>query len=406
MALVILFAIAGLVVTVAVVVFVTLRNTRRAADDELRFDATVHALTCRIEAGNVSVIGRDEEGSVVRRSLRHGWRAPATVERVDGVTLEIEVHRPTGFLAGWWWVEYEIEIPRTASVAVRTAAGRVNVDGMRAAVDVHTEAGKVHVHDVEGALRLHAGAGPVDGDGLRSRAVDVKTGAGHVRLVFDAEPDHVAVAAAAGAVEVRLPGGPYNVDVASSAGRTRVEVPTSPEAPHTVTARSAAGAVRVAPRAVDPSRVALVEEALDGPSGRALVDALLIELESRYGEEDADAPQAADLAPPDGTFVVARLDGRVVGCGGLRRTGDGEGEIKRMYVVPDARRLGVGARVLAALEAEARRRGLARLRLETGVRQPEAIALYERAGYTRIDPFPPYVDAPMSVCYAKELPDV
>jgi GNAT superfamily N-acetyltransferase len=77
-----------------------------------------------------------------------------------------------------------------------------------------------------------------------------------------------------------------------------------------------------------------------------------------------------------------------------------------MYVVADARRLGIGAQILAALESEARRRGYDRLRLETGVRQPEAIALYERAGYVRVENFPPYVDAPMSVCYAKVLRDV
>jgi N-acetylglutamate synthase-like GNAT family acetyltransferase len=78
-------------------------------------------------------------------------------------------------------------------------------------------------------------------------------------------------------------------------------------------------------------------------------------------------------------------------------------EIKRMYVVPDLRGQGIARRLLTALEAESTALGIARLVLETGARQPEALALYERAGFARIPAFGEYVDSPLSVCMAKQL---
>jgi GNAT superfamily N-acetyltransferase len=81
------------------------------------------------------------------------------------------------------------------------------------------------------------------------------------------------------------------------------------------------------------------------------------------------------------------------------------GEIKRMYVLPDARNRGVGRAIVAVLEAEARRLGVRRLVLETGERQPEAIALYSRAGFQQIPLFGEYIGSPLSVCMAKTLID-
>lgn len=117
------------------------------------------------------------------------------------------------------------------------------------------------------------------------------------------------------------------------------------------------------------------------------------ELRARYdgGAEPGTPPSAADLA----VVLVARdEDGAAVGCGALRSIGDGVGELKRMYVVPSARGRGVAGAVLAALEDEARRRGWTALRLETGPRQPEAIALYTGAGYRPIEPFGTYAGDP------------
>ena len=93
--------------------------------------------------------------------------------------------------------------------------------------------------------------------------------------------------------------------------------------------------------------------------------------------------------------LLARDDaGTAVGCGALRLLADGAAEVKRMYVVPAARGLGVARAVLAGLEDAARERGWTTLRLETGPRQPEAVDLYLSAGYRPIDAFGGYAGEP------------
>ena len=147
----------------------------------------------------------------------------------------------------------------------------------------------------------------------------------------------------------------------------------------------------------------LVARRIDDPDAAGLVVALLDDLAERYGGRDAFHPDPASLAPPDGEFVVARLDGVPVGCGGFRRFDDGVAEIKRMYVVPAARRRGVAAAVLADLEARAGALGYRSIRLETGTNQPEAMALYQRAGYRAMVPYGHCRESPMSRCFEKDL---
>ena len=137
--------------------------------------------------------------------------------------------------------------------------------------------------------------------------------------------------------------------------------------------------------------VRLAPAAWDDADVRRLTAAQQAELRARYegGQEPGTPPSAADVA----VVLVARdAGGEAVGCGALRPLGVGVAEIKRMYVVPAARGRGLSKLVLAGLEAAARDRGWTTLRLETGPRQPEAIALYEGAGYRRIAAFDPYTD--------------
>ena len=128
-----------------------------------------------------------------------------------------------------------------------------------------------------------------------------------------------------------------------------------------------------------------------------------VEIAERYGTPDSEpgpAPTAADIV----AFVIARdADGAAVGCGGLRRLDATSGELKRMYVVPATRGSGVADAVLAALESRARAFGWTHLCLETGDRQPDAVAFYTRHGYAPIELFGPYLNSTSSLCYGRAL---
>jgi putative acetyltransferase len=112
---------------------------------------------------------------------------------------------------------------------------------------------------------------------------------------------------------------------------------------------------------------------------------------------------AAALAAADAVFLGAFVEERLVGCGGYVDHAGEYGELKRLFVRPDVRGLGVARRLLAELEAHAAAAGLIVLRLETGVSQPEALRLYERSGYTRCGPFGAYAADPLSVFMEKQL---
>ncbi len=109
------------------------------------------------------------------------------------------------------------------------------------------------------------------------------------------------------------------------------------------------------------------------------------------------------LLRPEVLFAVARgAAGQACGCGALRMI-DGFGEVKRMYVDTECRGLGIGAALLAFLESRAMAQGCFLFRLETGIHQPEALALYRRAGFVRRGPFADYADDPLSVFMEKRV---
>jgi GNAT superfamily N-acetyltransferase len=146
--------------------------------------------------------------------------------------------------------------------------------------------------------------------------------------------------------------------------------------------------------------IALDDEVISG-----LLAAQQAEMASYYGGEGGSGapPRGEEFLPPVGVFLAARRGGEVVGCGGICRLGDGVAELRRMYVAPSARGLGIGRRLLAALESEAVALGYSSIRLETGFRQREAIGLYESAGFRRGDCWGPYLTDRKSVCYEKAL---
>jgi len=134
-----------------------------------------------------------------------------------------------------------------------------------------------------------------------------------------------------------------------------------------------------------------------------LIRNLSAELGERYGDDGSGAFSPDDVRVPGGAFVIAWLDDQPVGCGALRPLERGVAEVKRMFVEKDARRQGVAKKVLEKIETIACVLGYRTLRLETGILQPEAIGLYESAGFRRVRCYGRYVDNPLNVCYEKRL---
>lgn len=129
----------------------------------------------------------------------------------------------------------------------------------------------------------------------------------------------------------------------------------------------------------------------DSPDAKWCIGQYFAELGERFEggfEAGRSIPaDAGDLRPPRGTFLVARLDGRPVGCGTVKATEPGVGSIKRMWVSREMRGIGVGRRLLLALEKEAAGLGMGLLRLETNASLHEAQALYRRNGYREVPAF-------------------
>lgn len=138
------------------------------------------------------------------------------------------------------------------------------------------------------------------------------------------------------------------------------------------------------------------------PRALALIGQSEAELASLYRPEVRHAFSPDQLVAAGVFFVLAELDGAPVGCGGMAPL-DGYGELKRIFTTRTARGRRVGAAVIAALEAEARARGLPLMRLETGEISTEAIRLYERLGYARRGPFGAYRENGSSVFMEKAL---
>lgn len=161
---------------------------------------------------------------------------------------------------------------------------------------------------------------------------------------------------------------------------------------------SLVAAMATVERLMRASAVRIVAEAPESGDARWCFDRYFAELKGRFetGFDPAKSISAEDreLTPPAGVLVIARLDGRPIGCGALKVKGGGVGEVKRMWVSPDARGLGVGRRILEELEARAPGFGLATLRLETNKSLAEAQALYRSCGYIEVPPFndEPYAD--------------
>ncbi|HLS87977.1 MAG TPA: GNAT family N-acetyltransferase [Burkholderiales bacterium] len=151
------------------------------------------------------------------------------------------------------------------------------------------------------------------------------------------------------------------------------------------------------------TEVEIRECAPSEPACRRLLERLDAGLSALYPPEEYDPITLRELLEPHVTFVAARHGGEVVGCGALVRRGSEYAEVKRLYVDPAVRGLGIGKQIMRALEDRGAAEGYRILRAETGTRQPEALALYRRFGYRRIGPFGGYPDCPTTVFLEKRL---
>ncbi|MER7573262.1 GNAT family N-acetyltransferase [Streptomyces sp. NPDC126514] len=150
----------------------------------------------------------------------------------------------------------------------------------------------------------------------------------------------------------------------------------------------------------------------DHPDAVKLNDAVQAEYDVRYGDGgDATPMDPADFEPPNGAYLIAydAYDSPVASGGWRVRDANGEGnldgdaELKRMYVIDAMRGRGLARRILAALEEDARAAGRLRMVLETGTKQPEAVALYRSSGYEPCTKFGYYRFHELSLCFAKPL---
>jgi DNA-binding MarR family transcriptional regulator/GNAT superfamily N-acetyltransferase len=151
-------------------------------------------------------------------------------------------------------------------------------------------------------------------------------------------------------------------------------------------------------RLIRAASVKVAAEAADSADARVCLEAYFRELGARFetGFDAAadDSARVKDMTPPSGLFVIARLDGDPVGCGGFKRIDETTGEIKRVWTAPATRGMGIARRVLRMLEAAAREKELKTLRLDTNRALPEAHSLYRSEGYREIARFGdnPYAD--------------
>jgi DNA-binding MarR family transcriptional regulator/GNAT superfamily N-acetyltransferase len=176
------------------------------------------------------------------------------------------------------------------------------------------------------------------------------------------------------------------LDRRSDAFATSILAPLGPAQRQSLTA-----AMAEVERLMSASAIRIEIEAADSTDARWCLAQYFSELAARFeaGFDPALTISAntEELTPPVGVFIVARFGGRPVGCGALKRKDRRIGEIKRMWVSSDTRGLGVGRRILEALETHARQFGLRMLRLETNRTLEEAQALYRGGGYIEVAPF-------------------
>ncbi|WP_315783328.1 GNAT family N-acetyltransferase [Bradyrhizobium sp. SZCCHNPS1003] len=157
------------------------------------------------------------------------------------------------------------------------------------------------------------------------------------------------------------------------------------------------------PKTMNPTDITIaIEDARQADVADLIAEANAY-LRTLYPAESNHPVDAHALSVPGAAFFAARRDGTLLGSIALRLIGPGHAEIKRLFVRETARGCGLGRRLLMTLEDEAQGRGLGRVSLEVGIRQPQAIQLYRSSGYQDCGPFGIYRLDPLSLFMTKRL---
>ena len=160
---------------------------------------------------------------------------------------------------------------------------------------------------------------------------------------------------------------------------------------------------------MNPDAITVARAELTADISRALIESLNAELRELYSEPGANhfSLDPEEVRGGRGAFVIVYLDTEPVGCGALRLLDAETAELKRMYVSPEVRGMGLGRRLVTALEAEALTLGVRQLVLETGIRQDAALALYRATGFRSIPLYGEYCLSPdTSICLGKAIATV
>jgi putative acetyltransferase len=160
---------------------------------------------------------------------------------------------------------------------------------------------------------------------------------------------------------------------------------------------------RTVDRRAEAAQFALTPERPDSADAIELIAELEAELSARYPPESRHGYSVDKLVREGVAFFVARVDAKPAGCGGVQLFGAEYAELKRMYVRPRFRGLGLGKLMLDRLATHAREQSVGLLRLETGIHQTAAIRLYEGNGFRRRPPFGRYTHDPLSLYYEKQI---
>ena len=147
----------------------------------------------------------------------------------------------------------------------------------------------------------------------------------------------------------------------------------------------------------------ILAERPDTADAQALISELEAHLSPLYPTESRHGFSIEKLLREKVAFFVIRHDDAVAGCGGVKLFGSDYGEVKRMYVRPRFRGLGLAKLMLEHLEEYVQKHGVRLLRLETGIHQKDAIRLYERMGFRSVPPFGEYKEDPLSRFYEKQI---